>query len=227
MKRLVLGFVGAMALLTGNAVADGMKQRAPACCDTARPWTGFYVGVGVGAAAVVHDLTIGPIGFDGIGGEGVFGTVIVGYDRQLAPNWVGGIFTDFDFSGVSTDLSIAGLFNASVEHKNTWSVGARLGMLTSPSTLWYGVAGYTQAQFEINSTIGGLDLPDFAGYFVGGGVESQLRDGWGLRAEYRFTQFDREDIIAGVIGVEPSMHSARLALTYKWGRDEVAHVPMK
>jgi len=236
MKKLILGFAGAAALLTTNALADGMANPKAACCEASRPWTGFYIGAGAGSGAVVHDLSINAPGvnilsFDGIGGEGIFGTVIVGYDRKLTSSIVAGIFFDYDFSGISTDLSVAGgLFSASLDHEHSWSVGGRLGVLSSPSTLWYGTIGYTEAKFDLSSTIGSLDLPDFKGYFVGGGVESQLHGGWAIRAEYRYTQFDSETVARlGPVNIdlEPSMHTGRIALTYKWAREEAVRVPMK
>jgi outer membrane immunogenic protein len=229
MKRLILAFVAAVPLFATGAAA----QRAPAYEPA---WTGFYVGAGIGSGAVVHDLSVGipglnVLGFDGIGGEGFFGTVIVGYDRKLTSNIVAGVFTDYDFSNISSDVSLlGGLFSASLEHKYSWSAGGRLGVLTSPSTLWYGTAGYTQAEFDLTSSIGSLDLPKFKGYFLGGGVESQLVQGWSLRAEYRYTQFQSETVASiGPINidVEPSMHTGRVALTYKWGREEVLAAPMK
>jgi outer membrane immunogenic protein len=218
MYKTMLALIGGLTLLSGAAVADGMASRkAAACCDAARPWTGFYIGIGAGAGAVVTELSDGFDSFNGIGSEGVFGTVVVGYDRQLTSRIVGGIFADYDFaSNASTDFD-----GISIDQKNTFSIGARLGVLTSPTTLWYGTAGYTQTEFDLRG------LPDFKGYFVGGGVESQLVGGWNLRAEYRFSQFDSERIFEE-LSAEPSSHTARVALTYKWGREEPAvHAPMK
>jgi outer membrane immunogenic protein len=239
MKKLLLGFAAAMSLLATDAVADGMARKSAAYTEAAAPsWTGFYVGAGIGSGAVVHDLEVNVPGanllsFDGIGGEGIFGTVIVGYDRKVTHNIVAGVFFDYDFSNISTDLSVPGIFNASLEHMYSWSVGARVGMLTSPSTLWYGTAGYTQAEFDFSSNPAfALNVPRFKGYFVGGGVESQLRDGWALRAEYRFTQYDSESVFntgpGGIdVTLEPSMHTARVALTYKFGRRDEEPVPLK
>jgi outer membrane immunogenic protein len=226
MKRMVAGFALALALSAGTAVADGMDKKAGTSCCTAAKWTGLYIGAGVGAGAVVHDLSVFGLSFDGIGGEGIFGTVTVGYDMQINSRLVAGLFADYDFSDISTTLS-AGGFSASADHKHSWSVGGRLGILTAPTTLWYGTVGYTQAKFEINSTLGAVPVPDFSGYFVGGGVESQLGGGWAVRGEYRFSQFDSETI-AGFVDVEPSMHTARVSLTYKFGdRREEARAPLK
>ena len=83
MYKMMLGLVAGLTLLSGAAMADGSKGKAASCCDAARPWTGFYVGLGAGAG-VGRDRAVaaGCASFDGIGSEGVFGTVVVGYDRH-------------------------------------------------------------------------------------------------------------------------------------------------
>jgi opacity protein-like surface antigen len=57
---------------------------------------------------------------------------------------------------------------------------------------------------------------------VGAGVDSRIAaSNWFLRLEYRFSEFDRETIAQldefTRLDVEPSMHTARLSLTYKFG----------
>lgn len=237
MKKLLAGLVAAFALvstqLPTQAIADGTPRSARySCCDPARSWSGFYLGAGIGAGAAVHELNIGGGGLvlDGFGGDGIFGTITVGYDHQIQPGIVAGIFFDVDFSKVSTDLSVAGLFSASLEHDTSWSIGARLGWLASRATLWYALAGYTEADFDLKTTLGSVSLPHFKGYFLGAGVETQLPGNWSLRGEYRFTQFDAETVASfGPINVdlEPSMHTGRLVLTYKFGRRDEAYVPVK
>lgn len=224
MKRMIAGFAMALALSAGAAFADGMVKKGGGASYTSK-WTGLYVGAGVGAGAVVHDLSLGGFNFDGVGGEGIFGTVTVGYDVQINSRLVAGLFADYDFSGISTELSGGG-FSASADHKYSWAIGGRLGFLTNPGTLWYGTVGYTQAEFEIDSTGGGIPVPTFQGYFVGAGVESQLGGGWALRGEYRFSQYESENI-AGFVDVEPSMHTVRVSLTYKFGRRDEVHGPLK
>jgi outer membrane immunogenic protein len=240
MMRLVLGVAAALLFTASQAAADGLasKGQVRAPVSTGPNWSGFYVGLGIGAGAVVHDLSasaiydrheesavpIAALGFDGIGGEGVFGTVTVGYDRVIRPGWVAGVFADYDFgSGISTDVSLSILDlqgSASLDHEYSWAIGGRLGFLTNPGTLVYGTAGYTQAQFDYF----GLLSKTYGGYFVGAGIESFLRDNWTLKLEYRFSQFDSETLASGNIGSfgfsiedEPSMHTARLVLSYKFG----------
>jgi outer membrane immunogenic protein len=229
MKKLAMILAAVLCLPASQSLADPYGSEYP------RSWSGFYLGAGIGAGAVVHEVTASVPGLasaslDGIGGEGIFGTVTIGYDHQIGRAVVG-IFADYDFSNISSDISAARLFNASLDHKWSRSVGGRLGFIVTPHTMWYGMTGYTQAQFDLDSSIGSLDLSDFKGYFLGLGVESQLGAGWALRAEYRFTQFSSETVFSApglvTVDLEPLMHTARVALTYKFGRREEAPRPIK
>jgi outer membrane immunogenic protein len=238
MKRVILGVAAALLLGAAPAVAEGLpgRERIKGTEPAASPsWNGFYIGGGIGAGAVVHDVSVSEsyiphmesisayrgsniLSFDGIGGEGIFGTVIVGYDRLVRPGWVVGVFADYDFSGISSDLDIPYEFSASLDHNYSWSLGARLGVLSSPTTLWYGTAGYTRGEFEFGISEGPSRSFDFEGYFVGAGVESLLGRNLALRLEYRFTQFGSETVYEyPTVELEPSMHTARLVLTYRFG----------
>jgi|SRR5262245_32391726 outer membrane immunogenic protein len=231
MMRLVLGVAAALTLSAGPAVADGMptKGSIKAAPVAAGPnWNGFYVGVGIGAGAVVHDVDItekkrpcdyeycppskeNSFSLDGLGGEGLFGTVTLGYDRVIRPGWVGGVFADYDFSDISTDSDIG-----SIDHSYSWAIGARLGFLTNPGTLIYGTVGYTQAEFDIS----GLGSQTHDGYFVGAGIETFLRDNWTLKLEYRYSDFGSETVFDDRfvrVELDPSIHTARLVLSYKFG----------
>src|SRR5687768_13277781 len=132
MKRYFGGVAAAFMLFTaGQAAAEGLPptSRIAAPVPVGPNWNGFYLGVGIGAGSVVHDLsasctneycwgsTTDTLNFNGIGGEGVFGTVTVGYDRVIRPGWVAGVFADYDFgSNISADISISGLGSASLDH---------------------------------------------------------------------------------------------------------------
>jgi outer membrane immunogenic protein len=239
MKKVMVGVAVALALVTSNAAADGIDRRLPPSIAAPQSyvaplsWTGFYFGAGIGAGAVVHDATVDDEFFgrvlhaDGIGAHGVLGTVIIGWDWQTGPNTVLGLFADVDFSDWSHDHSIFdGIFRHSIDHNGTWSIGARLGLLSSPSVLWYVTGGYTQADFDFTPQFAGFDAfsgdDQLSGFFVGGGVDTRLAaSNWFLRLEYRFSQFDSETFISpdGFTSVdfEPSTHTARLTLTYKFG----------
>lgn len=238
MKNVIVGVAVALAVTTSNAAADGIDRRPPPTIAAPQPylappsWTGFYIGAGVGGGAFIQDVTVDDVDlgrsqFDGIGGDGVFGTAIVGWDFQVSPNAVIGAFVDYDFSNINSDFSVLDrTIRASLDHDHSWSVGGRIGLLSSPSTLWYATGGYTQAQFDASTTISLDDVSvsrsrTFNGFFVGGGVDTRLAaSNWFLRLEYRFSDFNSERIFRDdftTIDVEPTMHTARLTLAYKFG----------
>jgi outer membrane immunogenic protein len=205
MKQLILGVAAALMLGAGQAAADGLPSRGvvrgPDDVVATPAWNGFYIGIGIGAGAQTVNGVLPDADTD-FGGQGVFGSVVLGYDRVLRPGWVAGVFADYDFSGISGDLG----GGDSLDHNFSWSVGARLGHLVNPATLVYGTAGYTQAEFELNN-----DAQTFDGYFVGAGIETFLRDNWTLKLEYRFSDYTGNDVDA-----DASLHTARAVLTYRF-----------
>jgi len=121
-----------------------------------------------------------------------------------------------------------------------WTLGARLGFLSSPNTLIYGLVGYTWGQYGLDAGFSfdfdrrelaaldsgrgydsgdgfGADF-DVEGWTVGAGIETMLTDNLSIKGEYRFTQFDEEGIFEfGPYGLdaEPSVHTARAVLSYR------------
>jgi outer membrane immunogenic protein len=219
MKKILVGVAIALALGTTQAAADGIDKRPPTMGVPppvyAPTWSGFYIGAGIGAGAMRHEI---PDNFENFGGDGIFGTVIAGWDWQIGSRTVFGIFVDYDFSDINTSIRNLDL---DIDHNHTWSVGARLGWLSSPSTLWYLTGGYTEAEFEFADTFFGIsDSRRFEGYFVGAGVDTRLAGNWLLRLEYRFSEFDTETVFQRFgldTDFESTTHTARATLTYKFG----------
>jgi outer membrane immunogenic protein len=224
MKRIIAGVAVALALGIGTASADGIdKKYSPIAAPPpvyAPSWSGFYIGAGVGGAAVKHEIN--DFGFtvvDGLGGDGVFGTAIVGWDWQLGPKTVFGIFADYDFSD-DINADALNTFGLELNHNYTWSVGARLGWLANPGTLWYLTGGYTETEFELNIPGFASEDQTFQGYFAGAGIDTRLAGNWLLRLEYRYSHYDSEEFVSTIgtgVDFEPSVHSGRATLTYKFG----------
>ena len=127
---------------------------------------------------------------------------------------------------------------------HAWSIGGRLGVLSSPSTLLFVSAGWTQVSteadlsFVFDGTERRLTLDkERDGWFVGAGIETQLGwlgSGFSLRGEYRFTRLDddhrRLTLAEDSCGVgcdrrlafdrDIDVHSVRAVLVYKFGRRE-------
>ncbi|MDZ4843563.1 MAG: outer membrane beta-barrel protein [Hyphomicrobium aestuarii] len=247
MRKLLIAFVTAVAFAATGTVASADQKS----------WTGLSIGIGGGGGAVVHDLTVLPgtlvppgtfdFGFDGIGAEGAFGTVGVGLDYQLGSNWVIGAFADYDFSDIETTINLSvpplGGLNASGDIKlnDVWTIGGRLGYLTSPNTLVYGLIGYSRANFDdLTLTVSGpvaasatVGIPSFDGWSAGFGMETLLGHNLSLKGEYRYSEFDRESLSTGLetlidTRLEPSMHTGRLSVNYKFNFDRsVEPAPLK
>jgi outer membrane immunogenic protein len=223
MMRVILGVAAALMLCAGQVAAEGLPStravRGPEVAGTTN-WTGFYIGAGIGGGAQALAFRPTP-GTTDLGGEGGFGTVVLGYDHQIGARWVAGVFTDFDFSDVSGKVAVVG-GGLRFDHNYTWSVGARVGTLVNPTTLVYGTGGYSQAEFEISGLAN--DSNTFEGYFVGAGIETFLRENWALKLEYRFSDFGEDVFGAPGNFLDPSLHTARLVLSYKLGHRDASAV---
>jgi opacity protein-like surface antigen len=163
---------------------------------------------------------------------------------------------DTEIDGNTIDLSVgtgAGLLDASLttEIDNMWSIGGRIGFLSSPDTLLYGLLAYSQADVSAignftvtngaGATVASLtneaDL-DADGITVGAGMETKLAEQMSLKFEYRYTDLDSGNltgsglVVPGVLGVtgsdldlEADIHSVRAVLVYRpdWGRSHLGY----
>jgi outer membrane immunogenic protein len=154
--------------------------------------------------------------FDDLGDVAGLVTVQGGFDFQLGSSLVAGIFGDFTWTGfeskssaVSETATEAQEFEVSsftrIEVDDMWTVGGRLGFLSSEDTLWYALGGYTRASIDARHRLeldaeevepqGGTGFVDLEegdkdsvdGFTVGAGVESRLWESFSLRLEYRYT----------------------------------------
>jgi outer membrane immunogenic protein len=240
-KTILAASVAAVLGISGAQATDlshvSMKD-APAYAPV-NSWTGFYIGLGGGLGAVNHDLkasasstyydrkekanytdTLGAE-LNGIGGEGGFGTVQVGYDRQLDQHFVAGVFFDYDFASIESKAGIS--YNdqsasISATLTDSWTVGGRLGYLVNANTLAYALGGYTEARFAMPAGLNG----DYSGWTIGAGLETALGGSWYLKGEYRFTALDEKTLVAFggegesfKITNQPDVQSGRLVLSYK------------
>ena len=141
----------------GDAVTRNRDQS-----PVTKNWTGFYGGAGIAVDAFVQDASLhavndpGSLHVGGLGGGNISGTVMAGYDQQIAPRWLIGAFADYDWMGQDFSVRLTGLDdNGSgrvsvhlMSLDNSWTAGGRGGYLLANDVLAYGLLGFTRA--EIN-----------------------------------------------------------------------------
>ncbi len=201
---------------------DGERGESPDFAAVPIDWTGFLVGVDVGAATQVTelDLDLAPFAaasLDGLGAEGIVGGVRIGYDHQVSDRFVIGAHATARASSVNTELDILGFEVAEVEENYEISIFGRAGYLTTPDTLWYVLAGGAYAEYEFS--IAGEEVASFDhwGYVVGAGVETAITENITARLEYRFTQYEDDPLdTGGAFETTNSTHTALLGLSYKF-----------
>jgi outer membrane immunogenic protein len=247
MKRILAGL-----LVVSSATAFAVSLSAPA---SANDWEGFSVGIGGGYGMAKNDFDIGTgpaissfldanIAINGFGGSGGFFTLGAGYDHVLFGPLVVGAFIDYDFSDIDTNIgagSRLGNIDANINFKieNQLSIGGRLGYLVAPTTLFFSTFGYAHAESsDITARLssGGISgggtlagVGSFDGYFLGGGVETLISNGFSIKAEYRYTSLRAEDldILPGsgasdfITGsIKPQIQTGRVSLNYRFGNGQ-------
>ena len=144
-------------------------------------------------------------------GYGAIADLYLSYNAQIASNVVAGVqvegsISDLNFSGKGntsaryfdqngfTGQTATGDFRPNAHARWMASALARAGVLATPETLLYGLAGWTVAGFEYrdltdNSFYQHPDSFVTNGPTVGAGIERKLSANWSVRTEYRYTQF--------------------------------------
>jgi len=143
---------------------------------------GSYVGVGV-----THDNVASSAEDEGLGINGIGGTVFAGYNFPLSASTYAGFEANFDLSTAKVgDASDA------VEFDHAFGASALLGFRPSDATALYGRVGYQRGRATL--VIDGDELSDSAdGLRLGLGLQADLNDKLGVRVEYNRTHYYGEN----------------------------------
>ncbi|NNJ75783.1 MAG: outer membrane beta-barrel protein [Anderseniella sp.] len=229
-SRLCAIFLSSTALI-GTAYAADLPEPVMPAGD----WTGFHVGFGGGYGGVNHRLAVdvetpGPdfddaLSLSGLGGEGALVTVEGGYDFQVS-NFVFGIQGDWTHSSIGTDLDFFnGAFGFTLEAANSFTGLGRLGWLSNPDTLIYGLVGWTWTEFEGDFSGGGPNYNfDLDGLTVGAGIETRFTPNITGKLEYRYVDYGDNTLAEGPIGPafvelynDSSLQTIRAVISYRFG----------
>lgn len=218
----IAGLAASNVALPSPASAADLPVKAPvfkAAPIVAANWTGFYATGGIGYGLWTADSTTSNVPGLGepalplnqrLGGRGWVGRIGGGFDYQFHPRIVAGVFGDYDFSslkGTVHDPNVA--LSADIKQTSSWAVGARAGWLMNPALLTYVNGGYTSARFSGGTMVAtdtisvtpvgapsGFATPSFRenGWFIGGGTETSMANGWFWRNEYRYAYYGNRTI---------------------------------
>lgn len=203
--------------------------------DTVSTNTFAFAGAGgpnLAAAVTALSNFSAPAGQNGFIGGGQ-----IGYNKQLSNMWVVGIEADIQglsdkgSSTVVSSVGVAGFANTltqtaavSKEVDYLGTVRGRLGLLASPSVLFYGTGGLAYGGVQASTSVAqavtgaptGLLPPAWAGagslsdtrvgWTAGGGVEWMFMPGWSAKAEYL-----HYDLGSASYAVSPLVSNAQVA----------------
>jgi outer membrane immunogenic protein len=225
--RLTISGAAAVLLLASIAPAGAQAPPPPpppmamgGAWPVWDPWQGFYAGLNVGAGwgsttATLHPnncflaagcgTTPAPTFGGSINYSGPLGGIQGGYNWHFSPNWVLGLETDFDGSGVTTHGGNSNTFRtlpaplpasatASVSGGQDYlgTVRGRIGWIISPDFMLFGSGGFAYGQEHESASIQFSNGVNFSGsksevktgWAAGGGVEYAFAPQWTLRGEY-------------------------------------------
>ncbi len=226
MRRTLVGIIAALALGSVSPAAfaaDMVPEPAPVAS-----WTGFYIGAGGGVGwadlsldhktCVLYDEVCSDYedfnfrrNFDETGDGTVIGIVQGGFDYELAPSFVVGVFADATFGdlGIDRNNNDDHFFDSDFRTNRRFEtnggtmvdVAGRAGFAPAGSNfLVYGLVGWTWADIDTNFRLKDVDNDinlfhnddNFSanGLTFGGGVEWKFTENLSVRGEYRFTDLD-------------------------------------
>lgn len=228
----------AMTALAGLAEAadlgpyGGPRQRwdAPATFAPAFRWTGIYAGLQAGYGWGTTDAVSTSIGSGAAQSfnystTGAVGGVHAGYNWQAGQNFVLGVETDIELSGVGG--SGVGGFGGGHVTNIDWlgSLRARAGFTTG-STLFYLTGGLAYGGVSVDRSASATSTPFIgasdwkAGWTAGAGIEHAFTPNISARIEYRYTDLGQITYTSTAAGITDSsdvtQSAVRAGLSFKF-----------
>lgn len=170
LRGVLIAMVSAAFTATGSSAADiavGAHAKASVVATTPA-WTSWYGGVNLGGGwsktdagysandpltALLFTAVQLPTNPDRVNPSGALGGFQLGYNSQFAKNWLAGLETDFQFSGIRGSSGTAffgGLIATKVSQNIEYfgTVRARLGYLPTDRLLVYATGGFAYAKLN-------------------------------------------------------------------------------
>lgn len=206
MKRILIALAASSALIGAAQAGDlnhrgGLKDPVERQGRLPEPevqqeydakWTRFWGAVVGGYGMTNTEVSAegkGPFNplVDGLGAEGIFGEVQVGYDKDLGPIVIGiyggAGYSDATFGAIGLDI---------LEQKESYFVGLRGGIPLTSKTLGYVAGGWRWTTFEVADDLKckGDCSDTLDGAFAEAGIDGRLTKMMGWKVFGRYTFYD-------------------------------------
>jgi opacity protein-like surface antigen len=203
-----------LSLMATAARADGMTTAQQSA--TYVPTSHCHV-TGYGAGSFVTDtVAVGGISAP-LGAQNLGAGLGLGCD-YIAGRFLAGVLADYTWNRGNADVTAGGVTVLGAPLGNEWSVGARVGVFPTTSTLLYGLVAYTGAQDKNASMMGvPLNLSGPKGVAIGGGIEAAIAKNVTLSLEYRHVAFDTTTATAIPVKFDTTENVARVGVSYHFG----------
>ena len=165
----------ALALLTTPGFAADIYREAPAqpVFEPEYTFSGPYIGIGAGYGMLNNDINIGPLEFDGIGADGIYGEAFIGWQREFSGGWLLGLEAGVTVDDTTTTIALAGL--GSIEADRDWTAyaGVKAGRTVTEQALLYVMPFYRWTEMNVDISGGGGGV-SFSESYDGPGVQVGL-----------------------------------------------------
>ena len=159
-------------------------------------WTGFYIGGNLGGAWASSTLTDNFSGASFTGNHsGFIGGGQIGYNWQVAPQFVLGVEWMIDGTSISKSSNTVTIFNGDIlqgSASTDWisTLAARFGYAAN-NLLYYGKAGggWVQNSATVTDLTTGASLSNSntnSGWLLGAGIEYGWTPNWTVKLEYDY-----------------------------------------
>jgi opacity protein-like surface antigen len=220
---------------------DSLNDPAPQ--GTAVNWSGIWVGAmggyqfsnseldfdydDAGSGDSVERWQTIDAAINGLGMEGFLGEAQIGYDQQVSDRLLIGLFAGYGINnaefeaGFASDSDLAYLQDSgSISYSQDWHgvLGARVGLIKSPDTMFYGAGGWAFGKLDAISLTDSTGTTekfdpedkDLSGWFVELGAEHRLAGNIYGTFSGRYTSYGSNTLVSGdecIYGPDPCSFS--------------------
>ncbi len=207
MRSILIALMSFLFIGAASAADLGNSVKDVTITTTITPnWSGVWAGAFGGYGMTNTDISLdhfserndivtkhNSANLDGIGSEGAFGEIQIGYDQQINRIIVG-VYAGYGITNAETTFGARDdIMHGSASFDDSYFTAARFGVKLNDNTIGYIAGGWRWAEAEVKFTKG-TDTERFGNIWDGPmaeiGLESRLTDNIFGRLAARYTAFE-------------------------------------